>query len=193
MEQLKYKVFEVLSRTLSVEAFEVWLYADPYVAEHITDDEAIFELVNLNYRSRQILIELDSFFIKYFDKEECLISIVEFNCKLFLEIGSKDAVYKMVNNICLYHSWDDSYALLDWYNSFSMDLELAELGHYSMSELMNNLTLFCKEVIKVLNGADLETRKRILREGIEEPLPSYNNVIDTQPKSQPRKWYQLWK
>lgn len=160
MEQVKYKVFEVLSRTLSVEAFEQWLYADPYVAEHITDDELVLELMNLDFKSRFALHELEKLCFKYFDKEECLCAVVEYNCLKIVNEVSEIATHSAVKNICQYYVWEENYKLIQWFRSLSYDME----GNMEWP-------LVCAEdyaliVIAEMKAASVEERKMMLKEGI---------------------------
>lgn len=193
MEQLKYKVFEVLSRTLSVEVFEPWLYADPYVAEHITDDDLVLELMNLDYRSKYIYNELEAIVLKYYSSAECLLGIIELNCKRFLERQDEDGAGEMLYYILLQQKWDEDYGLIDDIRRLDWDFDLAYDGYYSMADVLEVMVQFSSLLLEKLEGASPETRMQVLHEGIDMPPPKYNYVIPRQPITEPLAFWKLVK
>ena len=85
MKTLKKMIFKLLSQTLSMKEFETWLYQDEFIKSQILRNEMIFELVNINLRSKHAFEELTDFCFNHFDKEECWIQIVKYNCEILLE------------------------------------------------------------------------------------------------------------
>lgn len=80
MKKLKEMLFKFMSQTLSLKEFETWLYNDDYVNSQLLENYIVFELVNINLNSKHAFKELEKFCFTYFDKEECLIQIVKYNC-----------------------------------------------------------------------------------------------------------------
>lgn len=194
MKQLKNKLFEVLSRTLSIKEFEAWLYTDTYVNEHILEDERVLELLSINLKSAHAMAALNSFCFEYFafDKEECLVAIVEFNCQKFLQNQGENSAQNMISNIGSHHDWDDNYTLIAQAYWYGDEWDLANDGYYSKRDVMHNLTEFAQTVLNKLSNASKEERKQLLIEGIEEKR---HNIYPSNKElnQKPRKWFQFWK
>lgn len=193
MEQLKYKLFKVLSRTLSLEEFESWLYSDTYINDQILKNDLVLELVSMNFRSRQIMTDLDSFCFVHFDKEEILAAIVELNCEKYLQENSENSAENMINNICLYYNWDDDYSLISQFYWHREDWDLALEGCYSKNDIKNELDELVQKVIDQMSNTDIEGKKNILHEGIELEKDKNANSVVNEVNYKSRKWFQFWK
>ncbi len=185
MEHIKQKVFKVLSRTLTEEAFEQWLYNDPYVVEHLSDDELVLDLMNLDYRSKFLFNDLEALVLKHFSIDECLLTIIELSFKAYTQRPTEDGAYDMFYNISLYFKWDEDYGLMESIKNLHWDYDLACDGIYSMAEVLESTCEFSRLLLDNLECADPETRKRILFEGIDMPSPRYYNVFPRKPKGKP--------
>lgn len=183
----------MLSRTLSPKAFEQWLYADPYVAEHITDDGFVLELMSLDYKSKYLYNELEAVVLKYYSSAECLLGIIEMSCKLFAKRQDEDGGGEMLYYILLYQKWDENYGLISDIRDLNWDFDLAYDGYYSMADVLEVMVQFSSLLLEKLEGASPETRMQVLHEGIDMPPPKYNYVIPRQPITEPLAFWKFVK
>lgn len=187
MKMLEYKVYEVLSRTLPVKEFEQWLYANEYVTGHIADNELVFELVNLDYRSRDIYYQLKVVCKKYLNWEDCLIAIVEFNCRKHLKTDTFETASVLLKNIYRYNDWDSDRELMNWCYFKYFEMDEIDHGLTSKQTLVSEVSEYARKVLEKLDGADRDARIELLKNGLE---PKY---IEPVKEPTTKKWYQFWK
>lgn len=164
MDKVKQMLYKVLSRSLTVEEFENWLYNDEYINSQVLDNEVVLDLLCLNFRSKHIMYELEKFCFRNFNKEECLIEVVKANCEMILSDETDKNIDAFIHNIGHFYNWNDDYTLIDQVYSFGNKWSLAWDGYYSKSEAKKYVLEFARISIEKLNG---NQRLRVFANGIE--------------------------
>ena len=167
MDKVKRMLFKVLSRTLSLEDFEAWLYNDNFVADNILKNEVILELLSINLRSKHAMHELEKFCSLYFEQEEYLVEIVKYNCQVLLKDHSDNAVENMINNISLFYDLEDDYFLISQIYWFGEEWSLAMDGYYSKNEAKGHLLDFIEAVLTKLSSKNKAEIVKTLHEGVK--------------------------
>lgn len=195
MEKLKQILFKLLSRTLSMKEFEDWLYYDDFIKSQIVKNDVIFELVNIDLRSKDAFVELEKFCFKHFKKEECLVKVVKYNCENFLETKTDNALESFFKNICHYYDWDIQYALIEDVYYLLNDWELTHDGYMDKRTIKNEISHYAEIVLEKLNVLNSEESVLFLINGFEIktiiPKQLDNKTIETNLTS--KKWFQFWK
>lgn len=198
METLKQMLFKLLSRTLSMKEFEDWLYNDDYIKTHVLESEMIVELLSIDLRSKHAMHELEKFFFNHFNKEECLVQVVKYNCEMLLETKTDNALENFFQNICYFHNWDSQYVLIEDVYYLLNDWELTHDGYMDKRTMKNEICRFAEIVLEKLKELNLEESILLLINGFEikttfpEQLATKGNItIDT--KLTRKKWFQFWK
>lgn len=198
MGTLKKMLCKLLSRTLSMKEFENWLYYDDFIKSQIVKNDVIFELVSIDLRSKDAFVELEKFCFKHFNKEECLVKVVKYNCENLLETKTDDALESFFQNICYFHDWDLQYALIEDVYYLLNDWELTHDGYMDKRTMKNEVRHYAEIVLEKLNALNSEESVQLLINGFEiktiipEQLASKDNkTIETNLTS--KKWFQFWK
>ncbi len=50
MENLKLKIFDVLTNKISISDYENWLYTDPEILNAIETNDLVYKIICLNYK-----------------------------------------------------------------------------------------------------------------------------------------------
>lgn len=193
METLKEMIFRLMSQTLSLKEFEAWLYDDDLIKSQLLENEVIFELVNIDLRSKHAFHELEKFCFKHFNKEECLVQIVRYNSEVLLEVKTDDAIETFMRNISHFHDWNTDYFLISQVYYLSDDWELVEVGYVDKEQLRNEFIGIAETFLKRLENMDVEESIQLLRNGVE-----ISRFIPEQPKNEQietdkKRWFQFWK
>lgn len=205
MDKVKNMIVKLISRALSMEEFEAWLYNDEYVNNHILDDEGILELLSINLKSKYARAELEKYLYAKFGEEVCLIEQVKVNCEVLV---SSDLMQKdfesFLHSLYRLHDWDKDYRLISQAYWFDDEWSLAMDGYSDRNRLEKEVLAYAKEVLQKLSKADKDEMLEILNEGVEIKLTtevtpalneskSPNNVSLAESKERTRKWFEFWK
>lgn len=193
METLKKMLFKLMSQTLSLEEFETWLYTDDYIKSQLLENEMIFELVTINLKSKHAFTELEKFCFNHFDKEECLVQIVKYNCEVYLDTKTDEAAENFIRNVCYFHDWNNDYSLISQIYYLADDWDLVLDGYADKQQVKNELFSYAEIFLEKLQKLDAEESIQLLRNGVE-----FNNVIPEQPaieeiETENKRWFQFWK
>lgn len=193
MKKLKEMLFKFMSQTLSLKEFETWLYNDEYVNSQLLENDIIFELVNINLNSKHAFKELEKFCFINFDKEECIIQIVKYNCEVLLENKTDEAIEIFIKNICYFHDWNNDYFLISQIYYWADDWDLVLDGFIEKQHVKDELIDYSESFLEKLQELNSNESIQLLRNGIElkKVIPEQlkNSKIETKIK----KWFQFWK
>ena len=205
MDKVKNMIVKLISRALSMEEFEAWLYNDEYVNNHILDDEGILELLSINLKSKYARAELEKYLYAKFGEEDCLIEQVKVNCEVLVssDLTQKD-FESFLHSLYRLHDWDKDYRLISQAYWFDDEWSLAMDGYSDRNRLEKEVLAYAKEVLQKLSKADKDEIVEILNEGVEIKLTtevtptlneskSPNNVSLDESKERTRKWFEFWK
>lgn len=205
MDKVKNMIVKLISRAISMEEFEAWLYNDVYVNNHILNDEGILKLVSINLKSKSARTELEKYLIEKFGEDVCLVEQVKMNCEILMssQLMQSD-LESFLSKICRLHNWDQDYRLISQVYWFEDEWRLAIDGYSSRSDVEKEILAFAKEVLQTLSNADKNEMLRILTEGIElnqkdiePPARNESTLLNKKPlikqKKSTRKWLQFWK
>lgn len=205
MDKVKNMIVKLISRALSMEEFEAWLYNDEYVNSHIVDDEDILELLSINLKSKYARAELEKYLYAKFEEEDCLIEQVKVNCEVLV---SSDLMQKdfesFLHSLYRLHDWDKDYRLISQAYWFDDEWSLAMDGYSDRNRLEKEVLAYAEEVLQKLSKADKDEMLAILNEGVETKLTNdvtqtlnesiaSNNVPLAETKKRTRKWFEFWK
>jgi hypothetical protein len=182
-----------MSQTLSLKEFETWLYNDDYVNSQLLKNDIIFELVNINLNSKHVFKELEKFCFAYFDKEECLIQIVKYNCEVLLEYKSDEAIENLIKNICYFYDWNNDYYLISQIYYCADDWDLAKDGYIEKQEVKNEFIVYSKSYLEKLQGLNREESIQLLKNGIELKKVIPEQLKNSEIEAKIKKWFQFWK
>lgn len=191
MKTLKKMIFKLLSQTLSMKEFETWLYQDEFIKSQILRNEMIFELVNINLRSKHAFEELTDFCFNHFDKEECLIQIVKYNCEILLENKTNKVIENFFRNVCYFYDWESDYSIISQIYYLEEDWQMTDEGYIEKQKLEKELFDYAASFLTQLQGLKVEESIELFRNGIELIEESSENSIDGIIKN--KKWFQCWK
>ncbi len=194
MKRLKKMLYKVLSRTISLEAFEAWLYADKYVNEQLLSNNLILELLSLNLRSKFAMMELETFCFKHFKREDFLVYLVKFNCEDFLGDKNDEGVDRFFENLDRFFNWEDDFKLINQFTNINDKWYLAKDGWISKSDVRNELIRFSSAVIENFLGSNEDERIKMLENGIILKVKmSHNKQTENTNQKPPKMWFQFWK
>lgn len=187
MDKLKYMLYKLMSRTLSLEEFGAWLYNDEYVIAHITDNELIFELMSLDLRTQSVMHELEKFCFSKFSREEFLIEVVRLNCEKILKSSEDDDIDAFIRNINHYHDWNDDYELVSQvYYGIADDWDLVSHGYLSKDMAVKSILEFAQTALEPLKG---DRALQVLSYGIDLS----QDKVQSSENQDGSKWFEFWK
>ncbi len=115
MDKVKNMIVKLISRALSMEEFEAWLYYDEYIKSRILDDEDILELLSINLKSKYARAELKKYLYAKFGEVDCLIEQIKVNCELLVSSDLLQEDFEsFLQNLSGLHDWGKNYSLLNW-------------------------------------------------------------------------------
>lgn len=193
METLKQMLFQLLAQTLSLKEFEAWLYKDDYIKSHLLESEMIFELLSIDLRSKHAIHEIEKFCFNHFNKEECLVQIVKYNCELFLETKTDKAAENFIRNICYFYDWEDDYSLISHLYYLADDWDMVKDGYIDKQHVKIELVSYAESFLEKLLCSNVEESISLLKNGIESRIitPEESTIELIEPKI--KRWFQFWK
>ena len=157
MEALKLKIFDVLTEKMSILEFENWLYNSTYLSQNIKGDSLLFNVININYRERNSLKELENIASNIFSFEELLAKRLEKNCIKIINSRNSDNYKNYVSNIIQDFDFDiDFYAFWDFYHIYySFDgYDYNEHQNISLKKIDSKTKLLANSIINRLKYCD---------------------------------------
>lgn len=184
MDLIKDKIFKVVSRVISVQDFEQWVYTNSEITNNLENDDFFFELVSLNYRGKHALYDLEKTCFKNYDYEEYLINMIEMNCQVLILEEKIDELWKIVLRISSHQDWDKNYKLIYSFYGLEDEISLAKQGFINKKEIINYTHELAQTILSKFEKLSLEGKKDVLINGeLEVPKVAQNS----------KKWYHFWK
>lgn len=197
MELLKSKLIEVMSRTLPMEKFEAWLYADEYVKDRILVSDLVLEMLSIDLRSKHAFSEIEKLCFYHYGKEEVKLFIVEMNCIEYVENPSKKGAGRFLDNVYKFYDWEDDYILFSQIDLFCSDWSMITDGYYLSGEFMLQFNKFVNDIMYKLENADMSKRLEVLNKGVcienNCTVPQETSISVTPIVKHRKRWFQFWK
>lgn len=195
MEFLKEKLFDVLANSITIEEFENWLYSNEEVNASLNDNEMLFEIISINYKSKHAFHELKKYCHVYFDYDEYLVSLVESSCRKLVRAQTSVEVWPVIMHLGSYMDWEKDYGLINQFYYFQDDLSLVEEGYYKEKDVIKHLNQMAQVVLKELENLALDAKIEKLKTGIIIDLGKDEHKENTPVglEKDSKKWYQFWK
>lgn len=196
MERIKENLFRLLAGKLSLEAFEQWLYTDEYVTNHILDNDAVLDLLSINFKEKDVMHDLEKYCEKWFDQDELITYAVYESCKTIVSQRDLKTIEKELATILNWHLWEEDRPLLERFYWLQMDLEEAieGWGRYTKSEIQTFIIRFAEEVLRkrprLDDTCELE-EVHVDLIGSTNKTEEYSSRVKSQVNV--KKWYLFWK
>lgn len=166
MLMLKNKLFDVLARNISIESFEQWLYNDRELLKSVESNSFVLEVIDRDFSSKHIYVDLEKLCFEHFDKEEYLVYALETTCKKILNESNVKNIVKYALFLDKYYSWEDDFKVIYAFYGVACNIDLVEMGHMSIFELQNDLKGLSEDVLLSLKDLSLDRKINILKKGI---------------------------
>ncbi|UBM60006.1 hypothetical protein LAG90_09055 [Marinilongibacter aquaticus] len=185
MDKVRYMLYKLMSRTLTLEEFETWLYNDEYVKNNLPSNGLILELLSINLRSKHALWELEKFCFENFSREECILEVVRSNCEKIRDGAGDQAIGDFISNIGRYYDWDEGYCLVSQVYWLGDEWSMAQEGYCSKSEVRRDILEFA---LVLLEKLDQNLDVKVLVDGIELSGTGREFTLN-----KTKKWFEFWK
>lgn len=203
MDQIKNMIVKFLSRAITREEFEQWLYYDNYVNDRILFDDHILELLSINLRAKSASLELEKYLNDKFEEEDCLIEQVKVNCEvLMLSDRNPQDFAVFIGNLSKLHDWTNERGLLTQIYWFQTEWDLANDGYSDRQQVEKEILVFATEFLQKLHDSDKAAMIEVIQAGIKIPIPKDtgepNNASKELHKTVARepkrisKWFKIW-
>jgi len=146
MQKLKNKLFDVLARNISIESFEQWLYNDVDILNAIERDDVVLSLVDRDYKSKNILNDLEKYLIENYNFDEFFVFLVEESYQKLSRVSDFDSIESILNVLQQFYNKNCDYQLLFEFYYLVYDDYFENKQNY-ISRVKN----LAKEKVRILN------------------------------------------
>ena len=193
MDNLKNKLYEVLIGEMHALEFEQWLYGLPDINSRLLEDEFIYDLVCLNYKSRSIRLDLKALFNKTYGEETYLIMTIENACKTITMTRSFEDILMAIDLVRSQFDFETEHNLLWDFYLMDCDIDLYNYGYCPLDEVTHMIKDTCVLILdKMSNYKETDksallkmsfyAEEKKLRHKAKEALES------VKPKTTKNKW-----
>lgn len=193
MEKVKLKIFQYLSGLISIDEFAAWLYQDTFVSNNI-DDELIFELVNINLKSKFAHHEIKKIREKYFNGKEFILFNIIGNLESIVSDDSDNNIEKSLKNMeCYYNEWYE-FGLMSQVYSLSINWDLGIDNVFDKEQVRFGIITESKLIFEKLSNASYDEQIVLLENGYYTNVIGETNISRVRNKlSKTKKWFEFWK
>jgi hypothetical protein len=181
MEVLKLKIFDTITKKVSVSEFEKWLYNSKYLNFNIKGDSLVFNVVNINYKRSSAINELKEVAFEIFSGNEIFACKLEKYCFNIIRSEIKTNYKNLVKKIIEIDEHDSDFEMYwTFYNIFySIDgYDYCEYDNTASTriDIITNLT--APSIISKLETAkNVSEKVLILNQKVEIENQSIKNLI----------------
>jgi hypothetical protein len=198
MKKLKSKICETLSRLISIEEFETWLYSTPEILNAVETNDLIFQVVSLDYKGKHIFHELEMFCFQNFDNNEFMVELIQNSCEAILKSQSNSEMKNIVDFLAAKFDWDDDNSMLNEFYWLQDEIETKQWGYGDEKAKVSSVNIgfvkkYAQKALIKLEGASQEKKIKIFRKGCIDRQEEQQEeiVIEDQIKNKLR--FQFWK
>ncbi|MFT6983553.1 MAG: hypothetical protein ACJAUD_002331 [Crocinitomicaceae bacterium] len=198
MKKLKSKICETLSRLISIEEFETWLYSTPEILNAVETNDLIFQVVSLDYKGKHIFHELEMFCFQNFDNNEFMVELIQNSCEAILKSQSNSEMKNIVDFLAAKFDWDDDNSMLNEFYWLQDEIETKQWGYGDEKAKVSSVNIgfvkkYAQKALIKLEGASQEEKIKIFRKGCIDRQEEQQEeiVIEDQIKNKLR--FQFWK
>ena len=166
MDDIDDLLVKVLARTLSIEAFEAKLYANQYVSENVLAEDKLLELLSINFKSTDPMLQILEFCHQNLDLDKCMLAIIEHHCRLFLLTLDPWRAEQMLFSIQSSFKWDYSHRLVSQVSMMGRTYNMGEASVINKEKFLDGFEAFSESLLDKLRGADLKKRLEVLYQGV---------------------------
>lgn len=195
METLKQKLFDVLAKAISLEDFENWLYNNKSIISSINDNDMLFDIVSMNYRSNHIYADLEKYCNTYFSSEEYLVSLVESSCGKLVMFGTSEEVWPVIKHISSFMNRDNNYGLINQFYYIEDYFYIVQDGFLKEKDILEYINKMAAIVLSKLEGLSMGQKIEVLKNGIDVNIgkTEFYESNSAELGGSNKKWYQFWK
>lgn len=147
MENLKLKIFDVLTETISVAEFEQWLYSSTAIINSISSNSTVYNIVNINYKAEDAQEKLLKLTFEKFNYEENKVILLLQCCKKINTATNKVLIFQNVHNIVKDLDYDRNYSLLWAFYSLREEIIMIEEGIVRVGRIVSKIQSLTTKVV----------------------------------------------
>jgi len=154
MNELSLKIFDVLTKKISVSEFENWLYNSEFLQNDLKENSLVFDVININYRNPNALKVLKNITSNVFDDKDLIIMKIIENCYKIINANNSRDYEKYVYNIIENYNFDiecEAYwEFYYFYNGFN-GYDFYNNNKKAIETLNSNVFNYAKTIIEKFN------------------------------------------
>jgi hypothetical protein len=198
MKKLKSKICETLSRLISIEEFETWLYSTPEILNAVETNDLIFQVVSLDYKGKHIFHELEMFCFQNFDNNEFMVELIQNSCEAILKSQSNSEMKNIVDFLAAKFDWDDDNSMLNEFYWLQDEIETKQWGYGDEKAKVSSVNIgfvkkYAQKALIKLEGASQEEKIKIFRKGCIDRQEEQQEEIVIEDQIKNKLWFQFWK
>lgn len=163
--KIKNNLFSVLSGRMEVCDFEKWIFNDQEFQDGIVQGGLVLEIASINYRSADVLMQLEKLYFDTWSEENFELSYVEWAACQMLENGHTYYTEKLIGALARRYNFDSPSKMLFSFYRLADQLDLAGTYYGSTKWTINRMVqAFALELLEAFDGKSTSEKLQLMNE-----------------------------